>query len=80
MLARIAGRRLDGVRAGLRQDGFSYLLALRLIPVAPFWLCNLASAVAGMRLAPFAAATLIGIVPATTVLAGLGLDDAGGQT
>jgi uncharacterized membrane protein YdjX (TVP38/TMEM64 family) len=72
LFARRAGRLVDGVRAGLQRDGFSYLLAMRLIPVVPFWLSNLAPALAGMRLAPFVAATLLGILPATVVLAGIG--------
>ncbi len=56
----------------LRREGFWYLLALRLMPVVPFWLLNLASALVGIRLAPFAFATLLGAAPATTVLASIG--------
>jgi uncharacterized membrane protein YdjX (TVP38/TMEM64 family) len=79
-----AGPFLDRVRPGLQRDGFSYLLALRLIPVVPFWLSNLAPALVGMRLPPYAAATFLGIIPATAVFAsvGAGLGDvlaAGGQ-
>ena len=56
----------------LQRDGFSYLLAMRLIPAFPFWLVNLAAAIGGMRLLPYATATLIGIIPATLVFASLG--------
>ena len=63
---------LDRIRSGIERDGFSYVLALRLMPVFPFWLVNLAPPLLGMRLLPFVAATLIGIVPATTVIAGIG--------
>ena len=70
--ARHCGPLLETLRHGIRRDGFSYVLAMRLIPVVPFWLSNLAPALAGMRLAPFAAATLLGIVPMTAVLAGVG--------
>ncbi len=72
LLERRAGKLLDRVRPGLQRDGFSYLLALRLLPIVPFWLMNLAPALAGMRLAPYAAATLLGIAPATTVFVSLG--------
>ncbi len=72
ILARKAGRLLQKVRPGLERDGFSYLLVLRLVPLFPFWLVNLAPALVGMRFAPFALGTLIGIVPATAVFAGLG--------
>ncbi|MBV8574721.1 MAG: TVP38/TMEM64 family protein [Acetobacteraceae bacterium] len=67
-----AGPFLERIRPGLERDGFSYLLALRLVPVLPFWLVNLAPALVGMRLAPFALATLIGIVPGTLVFASIG--------
>ncbi|MCC7427569.1 MAG: TVP38/TMEM64 family protein [Alphaproteobacteria bacterium] len=71
-LARKAGGALDRIRLGLERDGFSYLLVLRLVPAFPFWLVNLAPALVGMRLAPYAAATAIGIVPATFIFAGIG--------
>ena len=38
------------LRDELRHNGFSYLLAVRLVPVVPFWLVNLAAAFCGMRL------------------------------
>jgi uncharacterized membrane protein YdjX (TVP38/TMEM64 family) len=71
-LAERGGRRLAAIRTALHRDGFSYLLAIRLIPVVPFWLVNLAAALAAMRLVPFATATLIGIIPATFVYAWIG--------
>ncbi len=51
-LVRRAGGLLDRLRPGLQRDGFSYLLALRLIPVMPFWLINLAAALCGDAAAP----------------------------
>ncbi len=83
-LAARAGPWLSRFRAGLEEDGFLYVLTLRLMPIFPFWLVNLAPALLGMRLAPFAAATAIGIVPGSLVFAsiGAGLDGvlaAGGQ-
>jgi uncharacterized membrane protein YdjX (TVP38/TMEM64 family) len=62
----------EAVRNRLTSDGFSYLLALRLVPLFPFWLINLAAAVVGMRLAVFIPATLIGIVPASFILSSIG--------
>jgi uncharacterized membrane protein YdjX (TVP38/TMEM64 family) len=72
LLARRAPRLLARIGPGLERDGFSYLLALRLIPAFPFWLVNLAPALAGMRLLPYAAATLLGVIPAAIVFAALG--------
>lgn len=71
-LAARAGPVMGTLRERLQADGFSYLLAIRLVPVVPFWLANLAPALAGMGLRPFAAATLLGIVPATAVFASVG--------
>ena len=72
LVARRAGSLIERMRPGLERDGFSYVLALRLIPVVPFWLTYLAAALAGVRLRDFAAATLIGTIPATTVFASVG--------
>lgn len=72
VVAAKAGPLMARIRPGLERDGFSYLLALRLLPVFPFWLVNLAPALAGMKLAPFAAATLLGIVPGAMVFASIG--------
>lgn len=72
------------LRARLETDGFSYLLALRLIPLFPFWIVNLAAAVGGVRLLVFVPATLIGIIPTSYILstigAGIGSLLARGQT
>jgi uncharacterized membrane protein YdjX (TVP38/TMEM64 family) len=65
-------RLFEAVRLGLHRDGFNYLLAIRLIPAFPFWLVNLAAALSGMRLLPYAAATVLGITPATFVFASIG--------
>lgn len=77
-LMRRAGPRLASLAEGFREDAFSYLLFLRLIPVFPFFLVNLAPAIVGVKLAPFVAATLLGIIPATFAFAfvGAGFDDA----
>jgi uncharacterized membrane protein YdjX (TVP38/TMEM64 family) len=72
LVARRAASFLERVRPGLQRDGFRYLLALRLIPAVPFWLLNLAPALVGMRLLPYAAATVLGVVPVALVLAFIG--------
>jgi uncharacterized membrane protein YdjX (TVP38/TMEM64 family) len=57
---------------GFRADAFNYLLFLRLVPAFPFFLVNLVPALAGVGLAPFVAATAIGIIPATFAFASIG--------
>lgn len=69
---------------GFRKNAFSYLLVLRLVPIFPFFLVNLAPAFLGVRLWTFVIATFIGIIPGTFVFASLGnglgaVFDAGGK-
>jgi len=73
---RRASPRASELAKDFRQDAFSYLLFLRLVPVFPFFLVNLVPAFAGVRLGPFLAATVIGVIPAAVAfaLAGTGLD------
>jgi uncharacterized membrane protein YdjX (TVP38/TMEM64 family) len=75
-LVRRAGPLTQKLARGFRADAFSYLLFLRLVPIFPFWIVNLVPALVGIRLATFAAATALGIIPATFVFAfvGQGLD------
>jgi uncharacterized membrane protein YdjX (TVP38/TMEM64 family) len=75
-LVRRAGPLAEKLTQGFRDDAFNYLLFLRLVPIFPFWVVNLVAALAGVRLATFAAATALGIIPATFTFAffGAGLD------
>jgi len=75
-ILRRAGPLAEKVAQGFRADAFHYLLFLRLVPVFPFWLVNLAPAVVGVRVGTFVLATALGIVPGTFAFAlvGGGLD------
>lgn len=75
-LLRRAGPRAAQLAQGFREDAFSYLLFLRLVPAFPFFLLNLVPAFAGVRLGPFVAATVLGVIPGAVAfaLAGTGLD------
>lgn len=57
---------------GFAEDGFSYLLVLRLAPVFPFWMVNIAAAVFDVPLRTFLVATAVGILPGTFAYAWLG--------
>ncbi len=72
-----AGARIQRLAAGFQKQAFFYLLSLRLIPVVPFWLTNLAAAIFGMRLRSFVPATLLGMLPIcfAFAFAGSGLDE-----
>jgi uncharacterized membrane protein YdjX (TVP38/TMEM64 family) len=76
VLVRRAGPRLKRLAEGFREDALSYLLFLRLVPVFPFWLVNLAPAFLGVPLKTFVLGTSIGVVPNTFAFAfaGAGLD------
>jgi uncharacterized membrane protein YdjX (TVP38/TMEM64 family) len=75
-LLKRAGPRASQLAQGFRDDAFSYLLFLRLVPAFPFFLVNLVPAFAGVKLGTFVAATALGIIPGALVyaFAGTGLD------
>jgi len=76
MLQARAGPWLSRFRDGFHEDAFSYLLFLRLVPVFPFWLVNLAPGLLGVSFTTYVATTFLGIIPGTFAfsLAGNGLD------
>jgi uncharacterized membrane protein YdjX (TVP38/TMEM64 family) len=57
---------------GFEHRAFHYLLFLRLVPLFPFWMVNLASAFTSVPLQTYALATAIGIIPGSFVFANLG--------
>jgi uncharacterized membrane protein YdjX (TVP38/TMEM64 family) len=69
---------------GIRRNAGSYLLVLRLAPLFPFFLVNLAPAFVGVPIMTYIVTTFFGIMPGTVVfsLAGAGLGsvlDQGGE-
>lgn len=78
------GRTGAKLASAIKANAWSYLLALRLLPLFPFFLVNVIPAFAGVRLSTFVITTFFGIIPATIVFslsgAGLGdvLDEGGG--
>jgi uncharacterized membrane protein YdjX (TVP38/TMEM64 family) len=76
LLAARAGPWLGRLRQGFQEDAFNYLLFLRLVPIFPFWLVNLAPALLGVGLLTYVLATAIGIIPGSFAysIAGKGLD------
>jgi uncharacterized membrane protein YdjX (TVP38/TMEM64 family) len=72
ILQRRAGPRIERLGDGFRQNAFSYLLILRLAPIFPFFIVNIAPAFFRVPTRIFVAATFIGILPGTFVYAYLG--------
>ena len=72
VLAKRCGPFMSKISEGFQEQPFFWLLALRLIPLAPFWAVNIAPALLGMRSSSYIMATLIGIAPGTTVYVAVG--------
>ena len=76
IFADAARRRLgawgERINAGFTENAFNYLLFLRLVPVFPFFLVNLAPAFTSIPLRTYVAATLVGIIPGTFVFVNVG--------
>jgi uncharacterized membrane protein YdjX (TVP38/TMEM64 family) len=72
------------LQAGLRDNEWSVLFVMRLVPAVPFFLANLIPAFVGVKLSRFAISTFLGIMPGalvfTSVGAGLGEVFARGET
>jgi len=67
-----AGSMIDKIKRGLQGDAFAYIVALRLMPIAPLWLVNLALGFTPVPLRTYVAATFIGTVPTSLIFASLG--------
>ena len=63
---------LQGLKDGFQKGAFNYLLFLRLVPLFPFWLINLAAAFLDVPPRTFVAGTFLGIIPGAAVYASVG--------
>jgi len=67
-----AGPFMNKLAKGFRENAFAYLMFLRLTPVFPFWLVNLAPALFNVPIRTYVLATVLGIIPGTYTFAYLG--------
>lgn len=65
-------RSLRAINRGIRRDGPFYLFTLRLVPVFPYFIVNLAMAVTPIRLWTFFWVSLLGMLPGTLVFVNAG--------
>lgn len=72
VLAQKIGGRVSRMARGFEDDAFNYLLVLRLAPIFPFWVVNIAPALFNVSLRTYATATFLGILPGTFAYAYLG--------
>ena len=73
LLTRSSSTFVSRLKAGFDRSPFFWLLALRLMPVAPFWVVNIIPAVLGMRAVPYTLATMFGIIPGSLVFVYTGI-------
>ena len=67
-----SGGAVARLQLGLRENEWSVLFLMRLVPVVPFFLANLIPAFVGTRLSLFAITTYLGIIPGTLVFTSIG--------
>jgi uncharacterized membrane protein YdjX (TVP38/TMEM64 family) len=65
-------KRLQIIQQGFAENAFHYLLTLRLIPLFPFFLVNLACGLTRVSLSTYILATAIGVLPGSFVYANAG--------
>ena len=66
------GGRVRRLEAKIQENAFTYIFTLRLLPVMPLWLVNIAAGFVRMPLRTYFLATFLGIIPATAVYASIG--------
>ena len=64
--------RLKKINEGIEREGKLYLFTLRLVPVFPFWLINLAMGLTSLPLRTFAWVSILGMLPGTIVYVNAG--------
>jgi uncharacterized membrane protein YdjX (TVP38/TMEM64 family) len=72
IVTRKAGPTITRLAEGFRKDAFSYLFTLRIIPVAPLLLINVAAGLAEVSTRTFVTASFVGMAPGSFVYAFLG--------
>lgn len=71
-VSRRMGPTAQKLMSEFHQNDFNYLLFLRLVPLFPFWLINLATAFTPIKVQTYVLATLVGIIPGAFVFTNLG--------
>ncbi|WP_369601123.1 FAD-dependent oxidoreductase [Hahella sp. SMD15-11] len=66
------GQKLKALNAGIEKDGAFYLFGLRLVPVFPFFLINLAMGLTPIRTGTFYWVSQLGMLPGTLVYVNAG--------
>jgi len=68
MVERIAGRRVSDLSRRLARRGVLTVVALRMVPVAPFAVVNMVAGISHLRLRDFMVGNMLGIAPGATLM------------
>jgi pyruvate/2-oxoglutarate dehydrogenase complex dihydrolipoamide dehydrogenase (E3) component/uncharacterized membrane protein YdjX (TVP38/TMEM64 family) len=71
------GGAMETLNRGIERDGPLYLFLIRLVPLFPFFVVNLAMALTPIRVVPFYLASQLGMLPGTVVYVNAGTQLAG---
>lgn len=67
-----AGKWLEKIDREMQDGQVSYLITMRMIPVIPFWVANIAPAFLDVKARTFAWTTFVGIIPLVAVFCSVG--------
>ncbi|RBY97542.1 TVP38/TMEM64 family protein [Blastococcus sp. TF02-8] len=71
-LVQVAGRRLGPMEELLRRRGFLAVVTARVMPMMPFMAVSFAAGLTGVRLAPYTAGTVVGLLPGSILYVAIG--------
>ncbi len=71
-LKSVLGKRLNEIRNKIARQGLIAVVAIRLVPIAPFTLVNLVAGASGIRLWHYIVGTALGLLPGLVVMSLLG--------
>jgi uncharacterized membrane protein YdjX (TVP38/TMEM64 family) len=68
VVRRLAGARINRISRSLARRGVVAVIAIRMVPVAPFTVVNIAAGASHIRFGDFVIGTVIGLLPGVVVL------------
>jgi len=66
------GQKLKMINEGVKKEGGFYLLTMRLVPVFPFWVVNVAMGLTPIKALPYYLVSQLGMFPATVIYVNAG--------
>jgi uncharacterized membrane protein YdjX (TVP38/TMEM64 family) len=69
VIGQIAGERVTRLDKRFEKHGILFVIALRMLPIAPFAIINMAVGISSIHLRDFVLGTILGMMPGTVVIA-----------